>query len=309
MSRRWAVFVPSVSKVNSLRSALGRIGEFAGLFTKAGRSFARDNMPSMSAALAYNALLSLAPLLFVLIAVFRLLAGVEAVENQIVSQVGNSLGPKGAQAVSILLDNVAISRSNALALGGGTILLLIIFSTGVFQQLIHALNVVWKVSETGRRGFLGGILRLIRTHFLAFLMLVGVALYLYASVLMSAVAVVHEQRLIRAIPGLQPLLPRLPQIIGPVALYVLFMLAFRILPARRIAWKDVWCGALVTTVLFWVINRAILFYLRRTAVSSFYGAAGSFVIVLLWVYWSAMIVLYGAEFTKACAERYGTLRR
>jgi membrane protein len=292
-----------------MRSALSHIGEFASLFKEAGRNFARDNMPSMAAALAYNALLSLAPLLFVLVGVFRLLAGVEAVEHQIISQVGNSLGPKAVQAVSLLLDNMATSRSDALAVGGGTILLLIIFSTGVFQQLIHALNVVWKVSEEGRRGFLGGILRLIRTHFLAFLMLVCIGLYLYASVLMSAVKVVQGQHLIQAIPGLERLLPRLPHIIGPVALFLLFMLVFRILPARRIAWKDVWCGALVTTVLFWVINRVILYYLQRTAVSSFYGAAGSFVILLLWVYWSAMIVLYGAEFSKVCAERYGTLRR
>ena len=292
-----------------MKPVVSYIAEFVGLFMKAGRNFARDNMPSMSAALAYNALLSLAPLLFVLVGVFRLLAGVDAVERQIVSQVGNSLGPKAVQAVSLLLENMTMSRSDALALGGGTILLLIIFATGVFQQLIHALNVVWKVSEEGRRGFLGGTLRLIRTHFLAFLMLVCVGLYLYLSALMSAVKVVQERQIIQAIPALEPLLPRLPQIAGPIALYILLMLVFKILPARRIAWKDVWCGALVTTALFWGINRVILFYLQRTAVSSFYGAVGSFIVILLWVYWSAMIVLYGAEFTKVCAERYGNLRR
>jgi membrane protein len=153
------------------------------------------------------------------------------------------------------------------------------------------------------------MLRLVRTHFLAFVMLVCVALYLYISVLANAVKVVRAEHFIQTVPGLERLLPRLPQLIMPVALFFLFMLIFRILPARRIAWKDVWCGALVTTALFWVINRVILFYLQRTAVSSIYGAAGSFVILLLWVYWSAMIVLYGAEFAKVCAERYGTLRR
>jgi membrane protein len=292
-----------------MRSVFSYVGEFMGLFTEAGRNFARDNMPSMSAALAYNALLSLAPLLFVLVGVFRLLAGVDAVEHQIVTQVGRSLGPKAVQAVSLLLDNMTMSRSDALAVGGGTLVLLVIFATGVFQQLIHALNVVWKVSEEGRGGFLGGILRLIRTHFLAFVMLVCICLYLYASVLLNTMKVVLERHLIQTFPGLERPLTRLPFIIGPIALFLLFMLLFRILPARRIAWKDVWCGALVTTVLFWSINRVILFYLQRTAVSSFYGAAGSFVIVLLWVYWSAMIVLYGAEFSKVCAERYGTLRR
>lgn len=292
-----------------MNRAVSNVLEFFGLFKKAGAAFARDNMPSMAAALAYNALLSLAPLLIVLLGVFRLLAGVDAVEAQIISQVGNTLGPKAVQAVTSLLDSVSMRRSDAFALGGGSAILLIIFSTGVFQQLIHALNVVWKVSETGRQGFLGGILRLIRTHFLAFLMLVCVILYLYASVIVNAVKVVQGHEFVKAIPALKPLLPRLPQIIGPIALIVLFMLIFRILPARRILWKDVWCGALFTTALFWAVNRVILFYLQRTAVTSFYGAAGSFIILLLWVYWSAMIVLYGAEFTKAYADRYGTLRR
>jgi len=168
---------------------------------------------------------------------------------------------------------------------------------------------VWRVSEEGRRGFLGSFMRLMRTHFLAFLMLVCVGLYLYVSVLLNAAKVVQWHRLIQAVPGLEDFLPRLPHLVGPVALFVLFMLVFRILPARRIEWKDVWCGALVTTVLFWIINRVILYYLQRTAVSSFYGAAGSFIVVLLWVYWSAMIVLYGAEFAKVYADRYGTLRR
>ncbi len=293
-----------------MKSALSHIGEFTGLFKEAGRNFARNNMSSMAAALAFNALLSLAPLLFVLVGVFRLLVGVDAVEQQIISQVGDSLGPEAVQAVRLLLNNMATSRSEALAVGGGTIVLLIIFSTGFFQQLIQALNVVWKVREAqeGRKGFLGGILQYIRTHFFAFLMLVCIGLYLYASVLMSAVSVAQGRHLVRAMPVLEQLLLRLPHLIGPIALFPLFVLVFRVLPARRIAWKDVWCGALVTTVLFWVINRVIVYYLQHAAVSSFYGAAGSFVVLLLWVYWAAMIVLYGAEFTKAWAERYGTLR-
>jgi len=285
------------------------VREFASLLNEAGRNFARDNMPSMSAALAYHTLLSLAPLLFVIVGVFRLLAGVEAVEQEIISQVGSSLGPKAVQAVSLLLDNMAMSRFDALALGGGTIALLFVFSTGAFQHLIHALNVVWKVTEEGRRGFLGGILRLLRTHFLAFLMLVCVGFYLYALVLLNALKVVRGPEIIRTVPALENLLPQLPRIISPFVLFTLFMLVFRILPARRIEWKDVWFGSLVTTLLFSVMNRVILYYLQQTAVSSFYGAAGSFVVVLLWVYWSAMILLYGAELAKAWADRYGALGR
>ena len=293
-----------------MRSGLSHIGEFGGLFKEAGRSFVRNNMSSMASAIAYDALLSLAPLLLLLVGAFRLLVGVKAVEEQIILQVGDSLGPKAVPAVSLLLDNITSSRSEVLAVGGGTIALLIIFSTGFLRQFIQALNVVWKVGEAqeGRRGFLGGILQYIRTHFFASLMLVCIGLYLYASVLMKAVSVAQGRHLIQGMPVLERLFPQLPHLIGSVALFPFFMLAFRVLPARRIAWKDVWCGALVTTVLFWAINRVIVYYLQHTAAESFYGAAGSFVIVLLWVYWAAMIILYGAEFTKAWAERYGTLR-
>jgi membrane protein len=291
-----------------MKSTFSRIGEFMGLFHDAGRNFLRNNMPSMAAALAYNALLSLAPLLFVLVAVFRVLAGVDAVEQQIISQVGDSLGPKAVPAVRLLLNNMAANRPPTFAVGGGTILLLIIFATGAFKQLIQSLNVVWKVHEEGRQGFLGGILRLIRTHFFAFLILVCIGLYLYVSVLLSAMRAIQGQHLVQSVPILHRIMPGLPHFIGAIALFPLFMIVFRVLPARRIAWKDVWCGALVTTVLFWVINRVILYYLQHTAAASFYGAVGSFVIVLLWVYWASMIVLYGAEFAKAWAGRYGTLR-
>jgi membrane protein len=294
---------------NSMRLALRRIGQFAGLFTEAGRNFSKNNMSSMAAALAYNALLSLAPLLFVIVAVFRLLAGEQAVEEQILEQVGGSLGPKAVPAVRLLLSNMSARRPETFAVGGGTLLLLLIFATGVFQQLIQALNVVWKAHEEGRQGILGSVQRRIRSHFFALIILACIGLYLYVSMALSAVRAIQGQQLVQAIPALQRILPGLPHFIGAVALFPLFMLVFRVLPARRIAWKDVWCGALVTAVLFWLINRLILYYLQHTGATSFYGAVGSFVIVLLWVYWASMILLYGAEFAKAWAGKYGTLRR
>jgi membrane protein len=280
----------------------------ARLVQEAGRSWVRDNMPSMAAALAFHAILSMAPLLFVIVGAFRLLLGADVIEREIVMQVEHSLGPQAVQGVHLLLENMVADRSDAIAVGGGTVVLLVIFSTGFFQQLIHALNVVWRVSEEGTRGFIGGILRLIRGHFLSFVMVICVGLYLYVSVLMSAIKIIPERHLLAAFPAAESFFVRLAHILAPVVLFVLFMALFRVLPARRIAWRDVWCGALITAVLFFLSNRLILFYLQRTAVSSFYGAAGSFVIVLLWVYWSAMIVLFGAELSRVCAERYGTLR-
>ena len=289
----------------SIRAAAKAVGA---LFTAAGRRWAGDNMPSMSASLAFHALLSMAPLLLVLVAVFRLVLSNDAVESQILAQVGQSIGPDAAEGVRIVLQNAVRERSNAIFIGGGTIVMLLAFSAGFFRQLIHALNVVWRAHEE-RSGITGGIIRLVRGHFLAFAMVICLGLYLYASVLVKAVAIIPEQALLRAFPSASEFISQLPRYIAPVILFVLFTLVFMILPARRISWRDVWAGSLLTTVLFVACYRLIQLYLQRTAVTSYYGAAGSFIVILLWIYWSAMIFLFGAEFAKAYAERYGTLKR
>ena len=265
-------------------------------------------MPSMSASLAFHALLSMAPLLLVLVALFQLVLSNDAVEAQILTQVGRSLGSEAAEGVRIVLQNAVRGRSNAIFIGGGSIVMLLVFSAGFFRQLIHSLNVVWRVHEE-KTGVTSGIIRLVRGHFLAFGMVICIGIYLYASMLVKAIAIIPEQALLRAFPSAAGFVAQLPRFIAPAILFVLFMLVFMILPARRISWRDVWPGSILTTVLFVACYRLIQLYLQRTAVTSYYGAAGSFIVILLWIYWSAMIFLFGAEFAKAYAERYGTLRR
>ncbi len=290
------------------RSIGGAARAVAALFTATGKRWAGDNMPSMSASLAFHALLSMAPLLLVLVAVFRLVLSNDAVETQILTQVGQSLGAEAAEGVRIVLQNAVRERSNAIVVGGGTIVMLLVFSAGFFRQLIHALNVVWRVNEE-KAGLVSGIVRLARGHALAFAMVICIGLYLYASVLVKAVAIIPEQALVNAFPSAAGFVSQLPRYLAPAFLFVLFTLVFMILPARRISWRDVWTGSLLTTVLFVACYRLIQLYLQRTAVTSYYGAAGSFIVILLWIYWSAMIFLFGAEFAKAYAERYGTLGR
>ncbi len=291
-----------------VRTAARAGRELVALFSTAGKRWAGDNMPSMSASLAFHALLSMAPLLLVFVAVFRLVLSNDAVETQILAQVGTSLGPEAAEGVRIVLQNAVKERSNAIFIGGGTIVMLLVFSAGFFRQLIHALNVVWRVHEE-KTGLASVIIRLARGHFLAFAMVICLGFYLYASMLIKAVAIIPEQALIGAFPSAAGFITQLPRYLAPAILFVLLMLVFMILPARRISLRDVWTGSLLTTVLFVACYRLIQLYLQRNAVTSYYGAAGSFIVILLWIYWSAMIFLFGAEFAKAYAERYGTLRR
>ncbi len=291
--------------MNSFTRAIDAVGR---LFAAAGKNWAGDNMPSMSASLAYHALLSMAPFLLVLVAIFRLVLSDSAVELQILANIEQSLGPEMTESMRIVLQNAVAQRSNAIFVGGGTILMLLVFSAGFFRQLIHALNVVWKVHEVNA-GIISSIVRLIRGHFLAFAMVICIAVFLYASALFKAVAIIPEQALLRAMPSAAGFLTQLPRYIVPAALFLLFMLLFWILPARRISLRDVWPGSLLTTILFVACYRLIRYYLSHTAVASYYGAAGSFIVILLWIYWSAMILLFGAEFARVYAMRYGSLRR
>lgn len=278
------------------------------LFSAATKNWAGDNMPSMAASLAFHALLSLAPLLLVMVAVFRLILANDVVEHQILEQVGLSLGAEAVEGFRIVMQNATRQSPRAIFIGGGTIVMLLVFSAGFFRQLIHALNVVWRVSEANA-GLWSGVVRLVRGHALAFVMVILIGLYLYASVVLKAVAIIPEQALLRAFPSIAAFLPRLPYFVVPAVLFLLITLVFMVLPARRISWRDVWLGSLLTTALFIACYRLIQEYMQRNAVTSYYGAAGSFIVILLWIYWSMMIFLYGAEFARAYAERYGTLRR
>lgn len=293
---------------NLVKALVDFLKSVAELFAATTKRWAGDNMPSMSASLAFHALLSMAPLLLVLVAALRFIFSKDVIEQHILAQVARSIGPEAVDGVRIVLRNAVEGRANAIFIGGGTIILLLVFSAGFFRQLIHALNIVWRVHEE-KAGIVQGLIRLVRGHFLAFAMVICIVLYLYATVLIKAVAIVPEQAFLRAFPAAASLLPRLPHYLAPVILFVLFALLFMVLPARKISLRDVWAGSLLTTILFVACYRLIQSYLRYAAVTSYYGAAGSFIVILLWIYWSAMILLFGAEFSKAYAERYGTLKK
>ncbi|MBN2072294.1 MAG: YihY/virulence factor BrkB family protein [Candidatus Krumholzibacteriota bacterium] len=284
------------------------IKSFFSLFRDTAKSCFRDDVPSMAAALAYHAILSLAPLLIVIVGVVSMLFGTEAVENEIVIQLRDSIGEKASLAIQSIIRSTQESRSANIAAGSGSLLLLIIFSTGVFQQLILSLNTIWGRDVDRSQGLLRKLIQILRSNFFAFLMVIGLGLSLYTSLVMKTLTVIPEKLLLESFPEVAGFLPRIPDLLSPLILTLLFATLFKVIPNIRIKWGDVWFGAAFTSILFVVSEKLIEMYLQKTIVTSLYGAAGSIIILLLWVYWSAMIFLFGAELARSYAERFGSRR-
>lgn len=261
----------------------------------------RDNAGRLGAALSYYTLFSLAPLLVVAIAVAGFFFGREAAQGQIVAQIQGLIGEAGARAVQDMIDSSRRPAAGVLAtaLGLGTLLL---GATGAFTELKSALNVVWDVKDEG-----GGIRALLRGRLWAFAMVLAVGFLLTVSLLISA-AVAAADGFFEWV-GIPPALVHLANAASSfVVITVLFALLFKYLPDTEVAWRDVWLGAAVTSALFTIGKALIGLYLGRSSVASVYGAAGSVVVIIVWVYYAAQIFFFGAEVTQAYAHRHGSRR-
>jgi membrane protein len=284
-----------------------RIRSLPGIFRDAAFGWASDDVPAMSAAIAYHAILSLAPLLIILLGTISMIFGADAVENELLIQIELSVGSRAAMAVKSVMDNTRQTTSEAVAVGGSSLLLLIIFSTGVFKQLIGSLNMIWGLADDARKGFRGGVLRMIRRHLLAFLMLIGLVIWLYLLLISRTLTIIPEKLILESFPKSAGYMPHIPVLFSPILFTFIFAILYRVLPDRHIPWSDVWFGAAFTAILSVITEKLIGIYLQKTIVTSLYGAAGSLIIVLLWIYWSAVVFLFGAELTRAYAKRLGSL--
>ena len=269
--------------------------ELWSLLRQAVDAWVDDYAPSMGAALAYYTLFSIAPLLLIVIAVAGLAFGDQAARGEIFEQLNGLMGPEGAGAVEKLLQSADRPAEGVVATLTGVVLLVLGAST-VFGELQNALDRIWRAPE---RENASGWWSLIRTRLLSFGMILGIAFLLMVSLAMSA-----------AISALGKWWgAHLVDLALNFALTaVLFGLIYKVIPRVRIAWRDVWIGAAVTALLFAVGKVLIGLYLGRSSVASAYGAAGSLVVMMVWVYYSAQIFLLGAEFTRAYAYAHGSLR-
>jgi membrane protein len=263
------------------------------LARRALQAWTDDYAPSMGAALSYYALFSIAPLLLIVIGVAGFFFGEEAARGGIFGQLAALIGPDGARAIEGLVASARKPQSGVIAMIVGTALLIMGAST-VFGELQNALDRIWR-APARKEG--KGWWKLLRTSVLSFGMILGIAFLLMVSLVASAaVSALGEWWGLHVIDV----------VLSFVLATLLFAMIYKIIPRVRIAWSDVWIGAAVTAVLFAVGKWLIGLYIGRSSVSSAFGAAGSLVVLMLWVYYSAQIFLLGAEFTRFYAEAHGS---
>jgi membrane protein len=263
--------------------------------------WSEDKAARLAAALAYYITFSLAPLLLIVIAIVGLLFGQEAVQGRVVEQIQGLVGPDGAQLVQTMLQSTRQSGSNIVATLIGIVTLLL-GATGVFVQLQDALNTIWEVAPKPGRGVLG----MVKDRLLSFTMLLGIGFLLLVSLAVSAGLAALSSFLGDLLPGLFEVAKVLDFVISLGVITLLFAMIYKFLPDVKIRWGDVWVGAAVTSLLFTVGKFLIGLYLGYSSAASVYGAAGSLAVLLIWIYYTAQIVLLGAEFTQVYAKRYGS---
>lgn len=264
-----------------------------------------DKAPRLAAALAYYTIFSLAPLLIIAIAIAGALFGREAAQQEILAQVQALMGERGAAFIQTLIEAAAEPRTGAIASALGIVTLLF-GAGGVFGQLRDALNTIWEVQPQPGPAGIRGVLRAIRLNFLSFSMVLGVGFLLLVSLVISAGLEAVNRYAQGIIPGLSPVWQLANVLLSLAVITLLFALIFRVLPDVRVAWRDVWLGAALTSLLFNFGKTLIGLYLGRSNIGSAYGAAGSLVILLIWVYYSAQIFFFGAEFVQVYTRKYGS---
>jgi membrane protein len=273
-----------------------------GLFKATAKEWNHDKCPQLGAALAYYTVFSLAPLVLVLLAVFGLIFGSsEQAREKITDQLRYLIDPSGVKVVQDIAANAAEPKGGILATAIGIIIGLF-GASAVFGQLQEALNTIWGVKPKPGKGIWG----FVRTRFLSFGMVGGVCFLLLVSLTIENLLRSLHTYLQSMFPGGHYLGLAAFYIFDVAIIVLLFAMIFRFLPDAKIVWRDVWIGAALTAILFAVGKILLGLYLGSGAAGSAYGAAGSLITLLLWIFYSAQILLFGAEFTQVYANTYGT---
>jgi membrane protein len=257
-----------------------------------------DNALRLSAALPYGTLFSLAPLLTIAGAVAGFVVDKNIVQDEVLGQVQGLLGQSGADAVANMLESAGQPVQGTLATVVSLVTLAIV-SMGMFSELQDALNLIWRITTVARWSAIKG-------RVLSFILVVGTGFLLLVSLLMSAVLAALGKFLLRAVPGPQVILAFVDIAVSLPAITLLFALMFKVRPDGYIAWRDVWLGAVASGTFFMLGKWAIGLYHGSTAMASMYGAAASLMVILAWVYDSALIFFLGAECTSVYAHEYGS---
>lgn len=275
----------------------------ANKFVSIGKStfkcFSEDKAVRLAAALAYYAIFSIGPLLFIMLIIAGAIFGEEQVKQALHQQISSMMGEKAGGTIESMMNARKITGSLVTTIIG--IVTLVLGATGVFGELQDALNTVWKVKAKPN----AGIWAYLRNRFLSLSMVLGLGFLLLISMVLTTAAEAASHRLSNLfhVPG--AMVAALSAVVSYIVVTIFFSLLFKYLPDVKVRWKPVLIGAIVTAALFTIGRYALSMYLGKQATSSSYGAAGSVVVILLWVYYASVIMFVGAEFTQAYANEMG----
>ena len=259
------------------------------------------NVPRLGAALAYYTLFAIAPLFVIVLAVAAFTFGEQAARRELLGQISGLVGKEGGETIQAVLAAAHKPKAGLLA-SSIAVGMLLIGATGVFIELQDALNIIWNVNRKRQNGFR----RFIKDRLLTFTLMLGIGFLLLVSLVISAGLAALGALLNERVPGGPAIWEAINFLISLGVITVLFAMIFKMLPNVSITWRDVSVGAVLTAALFNIGKFLLGFYLGRSGVASAYGAAGALVIVLLWIYYSTQILLFGGMFTHLYANRYGS---
>jgi membrane protein len=269
---------------------------------QSGSDIGNYNITKLSAALAYYTVFALAPMLIVLTSVISFFYGREATEGRVFGQIKSFVGADAAAQIQEIIKNAALSPSFTFASVVGVIAL-IFSATGVFAEIQTSINLIWNLKAKPKKS---GILKMLKTRLLSFSMIVSLGFIALVSLLINTLIGAIMDQLQRFLP---PETIYLTFIINAaitlLAIGILFAIIFKVLPDAKLKWRDVWVGAFATAILFMLGRFGIGLYLNKSHPGSTFGAAGSMIIILLWVYYSSIILYFGAAFTRNYAQAIG----
>lgn len=265
------------------------------------KGFGQDKLTRLSGSLAYCTIFSFGPLLIVIIFLSSLIFGQQAVEGQIYRQLDDFLGKDTALQLQEIIKNATIKGKGILAAIIGFVTL-IFAATAVFAEIQDSINSIWGLKPKPKKGWL----KILKNRLLSFSVIISLGFLLVVSLGISAVIDALSDYLQSIFPDVAVIIFYIiNQLVTLIIVGSIFAVVFKVLPDAKIRWKDVFAGAVVTAILFMLGKFAISFYISEASIGTTYGAAGSLVVLLIWTYYSSLILYFGAEFTKAYAVRYG----
>lgn len=265
--------------------------------------FISDNGLKLSASLAYYTVFSIAPLLILIISLISVFLGHDAIENRIYPQIVAFVGRPAALQIQEIIKNLQLSGKTGIAVISGVITL-IIGATSMFLEIQDSINIIWRVKAKPKRGWV----KMLKNRVLSFSLIISLGFLMLVSMIINIIILAISNRLQHFLPGLTVwLFNGINLALAFVVISTLFAIIFKFLPDVEIKWKDVRSGAIFTAILFMIGKYLIGLYIQYSAQSSTYGAAGSIIVILLWIYYTASILYIGAEFTQVYAEASGSV--